>query len=91
MVQAFRQKQAKTIQTCCLGTRALKKQLKTLQASSMRKRAPTKTGKDNTNVLPGSTCSEKAATNGTSFQYEKTCTDKNQQRQYKRVAWDHML
>jgi hypothetical protein len=29
--------------------------------------------------------------NGTSFQYEKTCSNKNQQRQYKRVAWDHML
>jgi hypothetical protein len=56
-VQASRQKQAKTMQTCCLGTRALKK----------------------------------TAKNDTSFQYEKKGSDKNHQRQYKRVAWEHML
>jgi hypothetical protein len=45
------------MQTCCLGTRALKK----------------------------------TAKNVTSFQYEKKGSDKNQQRQYKRVACEHML
>jgi hypothetical protein len=45
------------MQTCCLGTRALKK----------------------------------TAKNDTSFQYEKKGSDKNHQRQYKRVAWEHML
>ena len=72
--------QLKTIRTCSLGTLALPKRDK--NGTSFQ----TKTSKDNTNVLPGITCSEKAAKHGTSFQHEKTCSDKNQQRQYKRVA-----
>ena len=77
--------QFKTILTCSLGTLALTKIDK--NGTSFQ----TKTSEDNTNLLPGNTCSEKTVKNGTSLQYEKTCSDKNQQRQYKRVAWEHML
>jgi hypothetical protein len=72
--------QLKKIRTCSLGTLALTK------IDKNGTRFLTKTSEDNTNLLPGNTCSEKTAKNGTSLQYEKTCSDKNQQRQYKRVA-----
>jgi hypothetical protein len=38
------------MQTCCLGTLALTQITKTMQALSIRTRAPTKTSEDNANL-----------------------------------------
>ena len=56
-----------------------KKQLKTVEASIMRTGAPTKTSKDNTNVQP-----KRQDNDGTSFQQQNRCSDKNQSQTMKR-------
>ena len=81
---SFQTKTSKDNTNVLPGITCSEKAAKTVQASSMRKRAPTKTSKDNTNVQPRNTCSKKAHKNGTSFQQENMCSKKNPTQTMKR-------